>query len=180
MTAAAAASSAPHEGDVEVIFPPHLRPKSNEIDVSAEFPDKVNYRFRVPDGRCISFVDNNFGPQSFVTGSDFGDFVVWCGSTDMVSYELAVVVDDSSLGVTEVVRGCDLLLSTARQILLYEALSLPIPSFFHCSLVRDENGDRMAKRNASTTLRGLRDKGWSPQDIREKLFQTPPQPAEND
>jgi len=86
------------------------------------------------------------------------------------SYELAVVVDDSDMKVTEVVRGGDLLLSTARQMLLYEALSLPMPTFFHCDLVRDESGKRMAKRDGSMTLRGLRDAGYTPERIRAEFF----------
>jgi glutamyl-tRNA synthetase len=90
----------------------------------------------------------------------------------MPSYELAVVVDDAEMGITEVVRGGDLLLSTARQILLYEALGQMVPIFFHCPLMRDTEGRRMAKRDrdGSTTISGLRDAGWTPAKIREELF----------
>jgi glutamyl/glutaminyl-tRNA synthetase len=108
-------------------------------------PGKVNWRFRVPDGRTIQFHDVNMGPQAFTAGVDFGDFIVWRGD-GVASYELAVVVDDLAMGVTEVVRGGDLLLSTARQLLLYEHLCEPssVPSFFHCPLVRDATGKRLA------------------------------------
>ena len=87
---------------------------------------------------------------------DFGDFVVW-NRDDIPAYELAVVVDDA--GITEVVRGADLLTSTARQILLHEALGQTPPSWFHCPLVCDASGQRLAKRSAGLSLRELRASG---------------------
>ena len=165
------AITAPHEGDAEIIFPVSLRPLEMPCSADGDEPGKVNWRFKVPDDRLVTFVDENFGPQSFTAGVDFGDFVIWGGASNMPSYELAVVVDDADMGISEVVRGGDLVLSTARQILLYEALDLKMPSFYHCPLVRDENGKRMAKRNSSTTLRGLREAGWTPEKIRLSLFQ---------
>ena len=84
---------------------------------------------------------------------------------------MAVVVDDARTEVTEVVRGGDLLPSTARQVLLYEAPNLKVPSFFHCPLVRDESGKRVAKRDSSTTLRGPGAAGWTPESTRTSLFQ---------
>ena len=77
----------------------------------------------MPDGESISFVDGNLGLQSFVAGKDFGDFVVW-RHDDIPSYQLAVVADDAAMQISEVVRGADLFVSTARQILLYRALGL--------------------------------------------------------
>jgi glutamyl-tRNA synthetase len=71
------------------------------------------WRFRVPDGETVRFVDARRGPQAFTAGADFGDFVVW-RKDDVPAYELAVVADDVAMGVTEVVRGEDLLRSTAR------------------------------------------------------------------
>merc|ERR1711991_13575 len=103
--------SAPHEGDKEIIFPKTLR---QDRPSGLEEPGKVNWRFRVPDNLVIEFNDIHYGPQSFTTGVDFGDFLIWRGSDNIASYELAVVVDDHEMGVTEVVRGQDLLLSTAR------------------------------------------------------------------
>ena len=88
----------------------------------------ANWRFRVPDGEKISFDDGFFGSQQFQAGRDFGDFVVW-RRDDVPSYQLAVVVDDAAMKITEVVRGADLLLSTARQLLLYRALELTPPAF---------------------------------------------------
>jgi glutamyl-tRNA synthetase len=124
-------------------------------------PIGFNWRFRVPDGEEIGFTDLHFGPQRIMAGRDFGDFIVW-RRDDVPAYQLAVVVDDAAMKITEVVRGADLLRSSARQILLYRALGLAIPDFYHCDLVRDETGVRLAKRNDSLAIRKLRQMGWSP------------------
>ena len=97
-------------------------------------------------------------------GRDFGDFIVW-RCDDVPAYQLAVVVDDSAMGVTEVVRGADLLKSTARQILLYRALGLAMPDFYHCDLMRDQRGVRLAKRHDSLSIRKLREAGRSPEEL---------------
>ena len=81
------------------------------------------------------------------------------------SYQLACVVDDAAMGITEVVRGRDLLKSTARQILLQRALRLPTPAYFHCELMRDSAGVRLAKRHDALSLRALREQGWTPARI---------------
>jgi glutamyl-tRNA synthetase len=78
----------------------------------------VNWRFRVPDGDEICFTDLHLGRQRLVAGSDFGDFIVW-RRDDVPAYQLPVVVDDAAMRITEVVRGADLLKSTARQILFF-------------------------------------------------------------
>jgi len=75
-------------------------------------------------------------------------------------------VDDAAMQVTEVVRGADLLKSTARQILLYRALGLKVPAYYHCNLVRDEAGVRLAKRQDSLSIRKLRELGWTPERVR--------------
>jgi glutamyl-tRNA synthetase len=95
---------------------------------------------------------------------DFGDFVVW-RRDDVPAYELAVVADDIAMGITEVVRGEDLLKSTARQWLVYRALHTTPPKFFHCPLIRDEQGRRLAKRHQALCLRALREQGRSPQEL---------------
>ncbi len=77
----------------------------------------------MPEGEAVEFEDGHFGPQRFVAGQDFGDFLVW-RRDDLPSYQLAVVVDDAAMQITEVVRGADLLKSTARQILLARALGV--------------------------------------------------------
>jgi glutamyl-tRNA synthetase len=127
-------------------------------------PDGSNWRFRVPDGVAIEFTDLNLGPQRFVAGKDFGDFVVW-RRDGVPSYQLACVVDDAAMQITEVVRGADLLKSTARQVLLNHALGYPHPDFFHCRLVVDHNGRRLAKRHDALSLRALRQRGLTPLKI---------------
>ena len=129
-----------------------------------ESPDGYNWRFRVPDGEVVAFEDINMGLQTFTAGKDFGDFVVW-RRDGSPSYQLACVADDASMGITEVVRGADLLKSTARQILLYRALGLRQPDWFHCRLVVDHNGRRLAKRHDSLSLRTLRQRGLTPMKI---------------
>lgn len=157
----ARAMTAPHGDGVEAVFPESLRPASVPAVSEA---GAVNWRFRVDYGRTVRFDDAFAGPQAFVAGRDFGDFVVWCRN-GWPSYELAVVVDDVAMGITEVVRGEDLLLSTARQLLLYEALGAVSPTFCHCPLVCDEKGVRLAKRNDALSLRELRARGASPSDV---------------
>ncbi len=129
-----------------------------------ESPNDSNWRFRVPDGEAIEFVDRNLGPQRFVAGVDFGDFVVW-RRDGAPSYQLACVVDDAAMRITEVVRGADLLKSTARQILLNRALGYKNPTWFHCRLVLDPNGRRLAKRHDALSLRALRQRGLTPMNI---------------
>ncbi|MBC8095845.1 MAG: tRNA glutamyl-Q(34) synthetase GluQRS [Akkermansiaceae bacterium] len=158
------AATAPHAADDEdPIYPGTCRDK---VDTSHRNPgSRFNWRFRVPDGETILFVDGNAGPQPFVAGKDFGDFVVW-RQDDVPAYQLACVVDDASMRITEVVRGADLLLSTARQLLLYRALHLPAPDFFHCALMKDENGIRLAKRHDALSLRTLRQRQADPESLR--------------
>jgi glutamyl/glutaminyl-tRNA synthetase len=156
------AASAPNAGDDEgPIYPGTCRSNRQSEIVNRKF----SWRFRVPDGETVSFVDGNFGAQQFVAGKDFGDFVVWRGD-DVPAYQLACVVDDAAMQITEVVRGADLLMSTARQILLYRALGLTPPEFFHCALMLDEKGKRLAKRHDALSLRTLRERGETPESLR--------------
>jgi glutamyl-tRNA synthetase len=176
------AVTAPHGADDEAIYPGTCRsnggsgtgvsPVSFSLNPGQETngrdarATKFAWRFRVPDEEVISFRDGNFGEQQFVAGKDFGDFVVWRGD-GVPAYQLACVADDAAMQITEVVRGADLLVSTARQILIYRALGLTPPAFFHCELMRDETGQRLAKRHDSLSLRELRARGESPANIRE-------------
>jgi glutamyl-tRNA synthetase len=100
-------------------------------------------------------------------GVDFGDFVVW-RRDDLPAYELAVVADDHAMEIAEVVRGEDLLTSTARQILLYESLGWRAPAFCHVPLVCDAEGRRLAKRTGGLAIRDLRTRGFSPADVLEQ------------
>jgi glutamyl/glutaminyl-tRNA synthetase len=176
------AAGSPNEGDDEPVYPGTCRPKSSithkipvelrstgqpraAVPTYFDSPAGVNWRFQVPDGEEISFIDLHLGPQQMIAGRDFGDFIVW-RRDDVPAYQLAVVVDDAAMKITEVVRGADLLKSTARQILLSRALGLPIPDYYHCDLVRDEAGMRLAKRHDALSIRRLRDMGWTPEQVR--------------
>lgn len=130
--------------DAEPIFPPQMRPTTPPSQSEIENLRTINWRFRVPDGMRVDFFDNASGEHSFVCGEDFGDFLVWRKS-GAPSYELASSVDDALMEITEIVRGEDLLLSTARQILIWNALALPVPEFYHCPLLRDEDGKKLSK-----------------------------------
>ena len=160
-----AAITAPHpENDEEPIYPGTCRNKSPTSN--SQLPStKFSWRFRVPDGETISFVDGNCGEQKFVAGKDFGDFVVW-RHDGVPAYQLSCAVDDAAMGITEVVRGVDLLVSTARQILIFRALGWVPPKFFHCELMRDERGERLAKRHDALSLRTLRERGLSAENLR--------------
>ena len=158
-------ATAPHAEDGEPVYPGTCRNKVSTV-LSLQPPAQVNWRFRVYDGEAIEFVDGHFGAQRFVAGNDFGDFPIW-RHDGIPSYQLAVVADDASMGITEVVRGADLLLSTARQLLLYRALGFAPPAFHHCPLVRDENGERLAKRHDALSLRALRGLGKSADELRK-------------
>ena len=164
----ASAASAPNDVDDEPVYPGTCRELN--LGTACELPAGMNWRFRVPDGEVVEFVDQNLGPQRFVAGSDFGDFLVW-RRDDVPSYQLAVVVDDSAMEITEVVRGADLLKSTARQILLCRALGYDTPARYHCELVRDDAGLRLAKRHDALSIRALREQGWSPEAVRVSLPQ---------
>jgi glutamyl-tRNA synthetase len=159
------AATAPHAEDEEPIYPGTCRQNRKSEIVNRKF----SWRFRVPDGEIISFNDGNSGPQQFVAGKDFGDFVVWSrrDESDIPAYQLACVVDDAAMQITEVVRGADLLASTARQILLYRALDFKPPAFFHCPLLRDAAGGRLAKRHDALSLRTLRERGEKPDSLRQ-------------
>jgi glutamyl-tRNA synthetase len=175
----AAAASAPHEGhgheahaqfDDEPIYPGTCRHLSAETaqlpgpTASRYGPEAANWRFRVNDGVAVEFYDQHLGPQRFVAGKDFGDFLVW-RRDNTPSYQLACAVDDAAMQITEVVRGADLLKSTARQILLLRALNAVIPHWYHCDLVADHHGRRLAKRFDALAIRTLRQQGRTPMNI---------------
>jgi len=155
-------AQAPH--DDEPVYPGMCRASKLEQSRNPTIEAGVNWRFRVPDGQRIEFQDGHFGGQSFLAGVDFGDFLVW-RKDGVPAYQLAVAVDDAAMRITEVVRGADLLKSTARQILLCRALNLPEPMWHHCPLVTDEHGERLAKRNDALSLRKLRASGVKPEDL---------------
>jgi glutamyl-tRNA synthetase len=183
--------AAPHDDDDEPIYNGRCRPSSDAVILSAapecsdgaksKDPDAAspvdtgsafsnlkphtNYRFRIPTNDPVTFTDVSAGSQTFTPSLDFGDFLLW-RKDNLPSYQLACVVDDAAMGITEVVRGRDLLKSTARQILLQRALSLPTPTYYHCDLMRDATGVRLAKRHDALSLRTLRDRGLTPAQVR--------------
>lgn len=176
------AVNAPHAEDDEPIYPGTCRPKGDRWQVTSDtnvalavlspvtchVSRPVSWRFRVPDGELVSFTDGNLGLQTFVGGKDFGDFVVWSSRDrqEVPAYQLACVVDDAAMQITEVVRGADLLVSTARQLLLYRALGLTPPDFYHCELMKDAAGVRLAKRHDALSLRALRRQDKTPAELR--------------
>jgi glutamyl-tRNA synthetase len=118
------------------------------------------WRFRVPEG-AVAFDDAVRGRCSFDVAAETGDFVV-ARADGVAAYQLAVVVDDGAMGIEEVVRGDDLLSSTARQLLLYQALGLAAPRFAHVPLLVGEDGARLAKRHGAVSLGELRARGADP------------------
>ncbi len=150
-----AASSAPQEGSHELRFGPELRPSG----MQRVFDDPArNWRFVTPQVE-VRFDDAFAGAQRWSPSEEVGDFVVWT-KRGQPSYQLAVLVDDARQGVNEVVRGDDLLPSTARQLLLARALGLGwSPRFTHLPLVLGEDGKRLAKRHGDTRLSHYRDAG---------------------
>jgi len=159
----ARAASAPNDADDddELVYPGTCHGREDVGEFTE--PAGVNWRFRVTEGEEVEFTDMNLGRQSYVAGRDFGDFLVW-RRDDVPAYQLAVVVDDAAMRITEVVRGADLLKSTARQLLLMRALGYAdlghaAPDYFHCELVRDAAGVRLAKRHDALSIRHLRESG---------------------
>jgi len=163
------AAEAPHEGANgpadEPVYPGTCRPAAGRRVETPEGPGGLNWRFRVPDGEPLEFVDLRQGRRVYVAGRDFGDFVVW-RRDDVPAYQLAVSVDDALMRVTEVVRGADLLVSTARQMLLQRALGFETPDYYHCDLLTDERGERLSKRHDALSLRAMRESGLSPEEVR--------------
>ena len=158
----AQSAGAPNEGDDEPLYSGRCRSRTDAAAFAE--PAGVNWRFRVPNGKKVAFTDLHLGVHEWTAGEDFGDFVIW-RRDDVPAYQLAVVVDDAHMRITEVVRGADLLKSTARQRLLIRALNLPAPAYYHCDLVRDTAGTRLAKRHDALSIKHLREQGWSPAQV---------------
>lgn len=160
----AAASHAPHgPADEGPRYPGTCRdlPAAEVARRSTSRPPA--WRLRVPEG-LVGFDDRVHGPQGFDVAATVGDFVVM-RADGIAAYQLAVAVDDAAMGITDVVRGDDLLASTARQLLLYRGLRLPPPRFAHLPLVVGEDGERLAKRHGALSLGELRDRGADPRAV---------------
>lgn len=165
----AAAQAAPHEGDAaeqEPRYPGTCRDRfsSYEEACRAAAPGKKPcWRLRTEPGEVV-FEDRCFGGQRIDVHASVGDFVV-AKEPEVPAYQLAVVADDIAMGVTEVVRGDDLIPSTARQILLYRALGADLPTYGHAPLVVGPDGKRLAKRHGDARLHSFRAAGVSAEQI---------------
>jgi glutamyl-tRNA synthetase len=158
----AAAASAPH-GDEGPRYPGTCRELTESQRAEKRKTRAPSLRLRVPDG-SIAWNDEILGPQSVDTQSLVGDFVLR-RADGIFAYQLAVVVDDGAQKVTQVLRGADLLPSTARQILLHELLGQRVPRFAHAPLVLSQSGERLSKRDQAMSLSWLRAQGKSPRQI---------------
>lgn len=153
------AASAPH-GSEGPPYPGTCRGRWRTADQARSATGRpAALRFRAPPG-ATKFTDGLFGPQSFDVAAETGDFVVR-KANGTAAYQLATVVDDAETRIDLVMRGADLLPSTARQILLADALGLPRPAWLHLPLVVGPDGLRLAKRHGDTSLRGLAAQGWT-------------------
>src|SRR5512137_751559 len=163
----ARASQAPHASEDGPRYPGTCRDLSREERAEREARRPPAWRFRVPDGP-VPFRDGFHGECSFDVAATVGDFVV-ARADGVPAYQLAVVVDDAAMEVTEVLRGDDLLPSTSRQILLYRALGLPAPRFAHVPLVVGPDGERLAKRHGALSVGELRAQGEDPAAVVGRL-----------
>jgi len=165
----AAAQSAPHEGDVEPRYPGTCRGKyATERDAQLAIGDSARqpaWRLIVPPGE-VAFDDLLYGMQRIDVATSVGDFVV-AKAPDNPAYQLAVAADDIAMGVNEVVRGDDLIPSTARQMLIYRALGAAdtIPRYGHVPLVVGPDGKRLAKRHGDARISSFRERGLSARRI---------------
>jgi glutamyl-tRNA synthetase len=172
-----AAASAPHAEEGTAIYPGTCRGRFASIDEARRQGGREPaLRFAVPAGAAgvVSFKDEVSGVHRFDVPRKLGDFVIakaaepGRGTENAArrtpAYQLAVVVDDADMGVTDVVRGDDLLDSTPRQILLYRALGLAdrVPRYWHLPLVVGADGRRLAKRHGDTRLSSYRELGVTP------------------
>jgi glutamyl-tRNA synthetase len=154
------AASAPHPEDGSSVYPGICRGKFKSLEEAHRISGRPPaLRFAVPD-RIVEFTDHFAGPQRFDVARQLGDFVI-AKNDGTPAYQLAVVVDDADMHVTDIVRGDDLLNSTPRQILIYEALGLKnqIPNYYHLPLIIGPDGRRLAKRHGDTRISYYRDLG---------------------
>lgn len=153
------ATQAPHESDGRIVYQGTCRPTQ---PLTGQTPEGQKLRLIVPD-EDIRFTDLNYGAQTVNLATHCGDFIIR-RADGAWAYQLAVVVDDALMGVTEVVRGCDLLLSAAQQIYLFRLLGYPTPTFCHVPLLCNTAGQRLSKRDASLDLGALRSR-YSAEDV---------------
>ena len=173
------AASAPHRSDGQVVYTGTCRGLTPAQAAEKARTKAPAWRVRVPDEE-IAFVDGHLGPYAENLARDCGDFYLR-RADGVFAYQLAVVVDDALMGVTEVVRGADLLSSTPRQLWLYRELGLTPPAFYHLPLLLDHEGRRLSKRDGDQSLEHLRAR-YAPEEVIGKLafaagLQPTPRPA---
>ena len=173
------AASAPHRSDGQVVYAGTCRGLSAEEVARRSLMRAPAFRVQVPDEE-IAFTDGHLGRYAENLARDCGDFYLR-RADGVFAYQLAVVVDDALMGVTEVVRGSDLLSSTPRQLWLYRELGLTAPQFYHLPLLLAPDGRRLSKRDGDQSLENLRAR-YTPQEIIGKLayvcgLQDTPAPA---
>ena len=161
------AASAPHASDGEPIYAGTCRGLSPQQVAEKRKTRSPALRLQVPE-EVISFTDLHYGPQEQFLPTGCGDFILR-RSDGVFAYQLAVTTDDGAMGVTQVVRGRDLLSSTPRQILLFRLLGYPVPQFAHTPLLLAPDGRRLSKRDGDQCLSGLMAKGLSPQQVVGRL-----------
>lgn len=154
----AASASAPHEALEGPIYPGHCRHRTSR-DAHALAREDFAWRFRASDG-LLTWHDRLSGRHAANVAAQLGDFIVAKGD-GTPAYQLAVVVDDRAMGVTEVLRGDDLVPSAFRQLDLLRALGWPAPSYTHVPLMIGPDGRRLAKRHGDTRLGWFRDAGYA-------------------
>lgn len=173
------AASAPHRSDGQVVYAGTCRGLSDAEVARRSLTRTPAFRVQVPDEE-IAFTDGHLGRYAENLARDCGDFYLR-RADGVFAYQLAVVVDDALMGVTEVVRGSDLLSSTPRQLWLYRELGLTAPQFYHLPLLLAPDGRRLSKRDGDQSLENLRAR-YTPQEIIGKLayvcgLQDTPAPA---
>ena len=174
------AASAPHRSDGQVVYPGACRALTAQQAAEAARRRPPAWRLRLPDSLTLSFTDGHMGPVTQYLAADCGDFVLR-RADGVFAYQLAVVVDDALMGVTQVVRGGDLLSSAPRQLWLYRLLDLSAPEFYHLPLLLAPDGRRLSKRDGDQSLEHLQSR-YSPQQIIGRLayaagLQSAPDPA---
>lgn len=161
------AANAPHRSDGEVIYAGTCRNLTEEERREREKTRRPALRIRVPEEK-IQFTDRLQGVYGEQLATDCGDFILR-RSDGVFAYQLAVVVDDAWMGVTDVTRGSDLLSSTPRQIFLQRQLGYETPEYCHVPLLCAPDGRRLSKREADLTLAALRESGMKPETIVGRL-----------
>ena len=148
------AAQAPHLSDGRILYAGTCRHLTAEQTAAKARTKDPAQRLRLPD-TAVSFIDGHYGPYTQNLAAECGDIILR-RSDGVYAYQLAVVVDDALMGITEIVRGCDLLSSTPQQLYLYQLLGFTPPAFIHVPLLMAADGRRLSKRNRDLDLGFLR------------------------